>query len=710
MKKKLLFLSLLTLGLAGCGIQPLNSSQKSDDKSVTIYSSTPSSIKSETSKVVSSGDTSTKGSSGKLSGNSSINSSENLPSSQIDYGNFKIETENGNVSNDGTVFTINSAGTYNLSGTITEGIVKIEAGEEDAVILNLNNVCITSKVNSPILVLTADEVDIKSATGFVNYINDCRENKVEDNDELGNGAIYAKCDLTISGNGSLNVLANYNNGIHTTKDLKIKNTSVNVNSYNNSLKGNDSVTIKSGTLNLISTGGNGIITEDSDVSSKGNQRGTITFEGGSTTIYSCKDAIDASYDVVITEEDKTPEINIFTSNYSSYSGEVVSVSDTNKHLKTTSMPSSNERYSIYYYCDGQYGWADCTYDKSQGESGGFGPGGKRTYYYYSFELPTNTVAIQIFNFSLESANSTENYLLKSEMVNVNANYDTLVFSKTSSKLSLESWTTYQTQQTNPGGPGGMGPGGQGSQGNTNKASYSAKGIKAENEIIISGGKINIKAYDDGIHANYGTELGNGEIGKGDVIINGGDLTIYASDDGIHADRYLTINGGTINITNSYEGLEANVLTINGGDTLIYSTDDGLNAAKKANLAIQIIVSGGRVDVTVASGDTDGIDSNGTFTQTGGLVITRGSGSNMSTGLDTDGTATVSGGTFIAFGRTESSVKTSGNVKTQTLNATFSSGTYVFSCGDYSFTTTNKMSYYNAYIYSEVGNTFTYTKK
>lgn len=63
------------------------------------------------------------------------------------------------------------------------------------------------------------------------------------------------------------------------------------------------------------------------------------------------------------------------------------------------------------------------------------------------------------------------------------------------------------------------------------------------------------------------------------------------------------------------------------------------------------MSDGYLDVSVASGDTDGIDSNGTVTIKGGIIVTRGSpgsGGGMSTGLDVDGLVSMSGGTLISF--------------------------------------------------------------
>ena len=624
---------------------------------------------------------------------------------EIDYSTFTIKTSDGKFSQNESIYTISKAGTYDLSGTLEEGNIIVEADEDATITLNLNNVSISSSTNSPIYIISADEVKIYNNKEYSNVIIDKRSLKTSDDDAQGGAAIYAKCDMSITGKGTLEVKASYNNGIGTTKDLKIKNVNLTVNSVNNCLKGNDSVEIKSGDILLISTGGNGIVSEDSDISSKQNQRGNIDISGGEIDIYSAKDAIDASYNVNITSsinDDNSvniPKINIYTANYSSYSGEITTNDEGTYYLKSKSNLASNYRFSVYYLESEVGKWANATYFTSQREGGGYGGG--YTYYYYKFNMPSSVSSFTIYSFNSNDVNSLENYISKSESLTINTHYDTLVISSTSGQIHTSSWTTYKTQSNF--GPGG-GPGGN-NDGNSDKLSYSAKGIKANNAITIDNANLYIKAYDDAIHANYGETLENGETGVGDVIINDGTIEIYSADDALHADRYLNINGGDITITSSYEALEANVINVNGGNIILYATDDGLNAAKKANLTPLINITSGFIDITVGSGDTDGIDSNGNFTQSGGIAISRGNNGNMSTGLDCDGTATVKGGTLILFGKPEKTPTRGTGVYAQTLTGTFSAKTYTFTCQDTTFKTTNQRSFTNVYIYSDVGNTF-----
>ena len=130
-------------------------------------------------------------------------------------------------------------------------------------------------------------------------------------------------------------------------------------------------------------------------------------------------------------------------------------------------------------------------------------------------------------------------------------------------------------------------------------------------------------------------------------------------------------------------------------------DGNVNAAKKVNTTPQINITGGYLEVNLnPSGDTDGIDSNGTYTQSGGVVVAKGPNSQMAAALDSDGTAKITGGTIIILGALgEKGLSTSG-VSSKSLSL-HSSGSHTITIDGVSYTFTNAYSYSKTICYSSV---------
>ena len=202
---------------------------------------------------------------------------------------------------------------------------------------------------------------------------------------------------------------------------------------------------------------------------------------------------------------------------------------------------------------------------------------------------------------------------------------------------------------------------------------------------------------------------HGLSGKDGIRIVNGTFTLSTQKDGIHTDGDLTIENGDINILKSLEGLEGQTITILDGNIDIVSSDDGINAAgasdssnsqssdnfenQKGNApqppenntggqqppelpdnqqqgmepptdngnefggnaggfdmdadeSCSLTISGGNIHINAGG---DGIDSNGTFTMTGGTVFVEGPESSGDSALDYGISATITGGSFLAIG-------------------------------------------------------------
>jgi len=119
------------------------------------------------------------------------------------------------------LFTITSSGEFVFTGEFN-GNILVNAGEEDEVKITLNGFNIKSTTDSPIKCDQASLLQISLKSGTKNYIYDYREAKTTDDDTQGNGAITSSCDMKVTGKGSLNIVARYNNGLHSKDDLTLK--------------------------------------------------------------------------------------------------------------------------------------------------------------------------------------------------------------------------------------------------------------------------------------------------------------------------------------------------------------------------------------------------------------------------------------------------------------------------------------------------------
>ena len=163
----------------------------------------------------------------------------------------------------GTVLTIDAAGTYLLSGSCTDGSVKIKKGTT-GVRLILSGLSLTSADTAPITCNKSSEVVIVAADGTENVLTDAAANNDESNsgNENAENAVI-KCKdgsaVTLCGAGTLTLNAYGKNGIKsgaTTAEegeasLTIRELTLNINaSVNDAINAEQYLAVESGTLNL----------------------------------------------------------------------------------------------------------------------------------------------------------------------------------------------------------------------------------------------------------------------------------------------------------------------------------------------------------------------------------------------------------------------------------------------------------------------------
>lgn len=452
-----------------------------------------------------------------------------------------VTNDNGCLTKGDKSITVTCSGNYYLQGTATDFqvIVSTAAGDTGKVDLFLNGVSLKSS-DAPIYVQNAEKAELHLVQGTTNTIEDGStrpqthtfNNKVD----TAKAAIYAKDDLSIKGSGSLTVKANYNNGIHTSNDLKIKKSTgtLNVTAKNCGLKGKASLTINGGNI-TVNASGDGIKSDEDDTAKLAEGKGFVMIAGGTITITSAFDGISASNTVQFTKGETTDEPTV----------------------KITA-------------------------------------GGGQTCL----------------------GNST-------------------------------------------GGQGGRGGWGMMGGGNSCSPDSSMKGIKADSNIVIEAGKIDVNSHDDGIHSD------------GNITVSGGFASVKTDDDGLHAEKALTIKDGVVEVAMAYEGMEGAEMNFEGGVTSVVTTNDGWNAAGGTSTSTggnqggrgggfgrsdgsKAKVTGGFHYIYVGTGDTDGLDSNGDIEISGGIVVIE---CRMNGGMggmvDSDGSTSITGGKLLGFGTNNS---------------------------------------------------------
>lgn len=170
-----------------------------------------------------------------------------------------------------------------------------------------------------------------------------------------------------------------------------------------------------------------------------------------------------------------------------------------------------------------------------------------------------------------------------------------------------------------------------------------KGISCDGDLVIDSGDITISTS-GGMYAYVnGTEYTD-YTGNTDNL----DSDQKSSPKGIKADGNVTINGGNINVTTKGtggEGIESKaILTVNDGTIEVNSNDDAINSSS------HMYIKGG--DITVVATDNDGLDSNGNMYISGGVIRAFGTRA-PECGIDAneeDGyTVIFTGGTLLAVG-------------------------------------------------------------
>ena len=209
---------------------------------------------------------------------------EYTSAARIQFQDGTATSDSGAVQISGSTVTITGEGTYLLSGTLEDGSVVIDAGENDKLQLVLDGVHILSKASAALKIQQADKVFLTLAPDSENSLT------AEALSEEGiDGALFSKQDLTVNGSGKLVITSASGHGIVCKDDLVLTGGSFTVNAASHGLDVNDSVRITGETGLTINAGKDGIHCENNDEEALG----FVYIEQGTFAVEAQGDAISA---------------------------------------------------------------------------------------------------------------------------------------------------------------------------------------------------------------------------------------------------------------------------------------------------------------------------------------------------------------------------------------------------------------------------------
>ncbi len=433
-----------------------------------------------------------------------------------------ISCKSSDVNIDGSTITIQKAGTYLLSGTLTDGNIIVDSDDKENVRLIFNGVEISNSTTTPLYIKNAEKTIVTLVDGTENTLSD-GENYILDDESNNepNGTIFSKDDLVINGLGSLTINANYNHGIQSKNLLKIISGNIDIISNGDSIIGKDGVIVKEAVINIESQ-------EDGIKATKVEEnKGYIYLDNPEITIKAKKDGIQAVTCLYV----KDGKYNIETgeTNENSQSNSDTSTDYSRKGMKAgVDITIENGEYTIDSEDDGIHSNNSITVN-----AGTVNIASKDDGVHAYTELTINNGDIKV---------SESDEGLEAKYITINDGNIDITTSDDGINASSGSSTTLDSGNAPEAGNRPEMPANENSE-NT---------LGNNSRMMPVGGQ-------GGFNESDGSEL----------VINGGIVHVNAGGDGIDSNGTITINGGEIYVDGPTSGGDgaldyADTCEINGG--------------------------------------------------------------------------------------------------------------------------------------------------
>ncbi len=212
-----------------------------------------------------------------------------------------IAANSSAVTISGNTATITKAGTYVLSGALTDGRIVINTDKSEKVQLVLKGASIHSESDAPLYILQTDKVFLTLADNTENTLTNGGAFTVRDDNNI-DAVIFSKEDLTINGGGKLSIQSPGGHGIVSKDELTITGGTLDVQSSGHGLTGKDGVGLTNASM-TIAAGKDGIRGQHDEDSTKGyvyikNGQYNITAEGDGISASAQLQIDDGTFEIV----------------------------------------------------------------------------------------------------------------------------------------------------------------------------------------------------------------------------------------------------------------------------------------------------------------------------------------------------------------------------------------------------------------------------
>lgn len=203
--------------------------------------------------------------------------------------------ENNCAGISGGDITITEKGTYIISGTLDDGQITVNIGEDENVYLVLKDVDISCSDGCAINIQSAKNTYVIALSGTENALSDGSSYSGLDESGEPDACLFSKDDLIVGGGGYLTVNANYKDGIKSKDDLVISGNKISVTAADDGIVGKDSVAIVSAESLTVNAQSDGIKSScDTDT-----QKGNIGIFDGNISVTAQTDGIQAENSLYI---------------------------------------------------------------------------------------------------------------------------------------------------------------------------------------------------------------------------------------------------------------------------------------------------------------------------------------------------------------------------------------------------------------------------